>query len=84
MPMLHADVPLSRYLDDSSADKLTKDLQVIFVLDPNFYLCWERISVDDLTRATLLHWVGGLTDLFADTVEYLQVQSFPPPPDSHS
>lgn len=69
----HADVPLPRYLSDSSADKLLKDLQVIFVLDPNFHLCWEHIPVDDFTRATVLPWVKGLTDIFAETVEYLQV-----------
>lgn len=70
----HADVPLTPFLSDSSADKLTKDLQVIFVLDPNFHLCWEHIPVDDITRATILPWVGGLTDILAETLEYLQVK----------
>lgn len=70
----HIDVPLSRYLSKASPRQLMKDLQVIFVLDPNFHLCWEHIPVDEYTRATILPWVQGLTDIFAETVEYLQVK----------
>lgn len=45
---------------------LSEHLEVVFVLDPNFHLCWEHIPVDDWTRATILPWVKGLKDFFAE------------------
>lgn len=41
---------------------LQNDLTVVFVLDPNFVLCWEVVEIDAFTNATLLPWVRELKD----------------------
>ena len=41
---------------------LENDASVIFVLDPNFILCWETVPIDAFTNATLLPWIRELKD----------------------
>ncbi|KAK9806624.1 hypothetical protein WJX73_001273 [Symbiochloris irregularis] len=43
-------------------EALTNQLSVLFVLDPNFVLCWQQITVDAFTNSTLLPWLHGLRD----------------------
>ncbi len=50
-------------------DALQRNLKVIFVIDPNSDLCWERIPVNALSSATLLRWAGGLRDVLTATAE---------------
>jgi hypothetical protein len=59
-------------------DRLVERLQLIFVLDPNFYLCWEELPVNETVRTTILPWLRNLKDVFTRTDahpngEYLQV-----------
>lgn len=44
------------------------DLQrvtVLFVLDPNFYLCWESIKNDETINRGFLKWITTLKDEFS-------------------
>lgn len=54
---------------DALQHALETDLKVIFVLDPNFELCWERVPVNGLSNATLLPFVRSLRDVFTATPE---------------
>lgn len=50
-------------------DGLMSELDILFVLDPNFFLCWESILIDDSTKDTLLPWVSSLKDVFTRSSE---------------
>ena len=50
-------------------DGLMSELDTLFVLDPNFFLCWESILIDDSTKNTLLPWVSSLKDVFTRSSE---------------
>lgn len=41
---------------------LSNGLSVVYVLDPNFLLCWEIVPVDRFTNTTLLPWLRELKD----------------------
>jgi hypothetical protein len=55
--------------------RIVTELEIAFVLDPNFHLCWESVPVNSLTRAGLLPWVKGLKDFFTGSTS-LQVWKF--------
>ena len=38
-------------------------MEVLFVLDPNFYLCWESINLDELAMSSLVPWLLQLRDV---------------------
>lgn len=44
------------------------DLGILFVLDPNFFLCWESILIDETTEG-LLAWISSLKDVFTRSSE---------------
>lgn len=44
------------------------DLDILFVLDPNFFLCWETILIDETTKGVLA-WVSSLKDVFTRSSE---------------
>ena len=48
--------------------RLMSDLNILFVLDPNFFLCWESILIDESTEG-LLAWVSSLKDVFTRSSE---------------
>ena len=50
------------------AEKVMSDLDILFVLDPNFFLCWETILIDETTDG-LLAWVSSLKDVFTRSSE---------------
>ena len=50
------------------AEKVMSDLDILFVLDPNFFLCWETILIDETTKG-LLAWVSILKDVFTRSSE---------------
>lgn len=50
-------------------DGLLSELDILFVLDPNFFLCWESIRMDESTKDTLLPWVSSLKDAFTRSSE---------------
>lgn len=63
----------------SDGDHIT-GMEVLYVLDPNFYLCWESVPVDELSKASLLPWLLELQDLATQTQshpagELLEVRS---------
>jgi hypothetical protein len=41
-----------------------QDIKILFVLDPNFFLCWETVPIDNTTKVTLLPWIASLKDVF--------------------
>lgn len=46
---------------------IVEQLEVIFVLDPNFYLCWEQLPINAETKRTVLPWLRDLKDAFTGT-----------------
>jgi hypothetical protein len=59
---------------------LENGLSVLFVVDPNAYLCWEEIPLDAFTRETLVRYVYNLKDPLTATQDnpegdYLKVSS---------
>ncbi len=52
---------------DNSTPKMEDELSVLFVLDPNCFLCYEEVGIDAFTNETLLPWVHGLKDAFTAT-----------------
>ncbi|CAK0779312.1 hypothetical protein CVIRNUC_004740 [Coccomyxa viridis] len=44
-------------------------INLLFVLDPNFFLCWETVLIDDSTKDTLLPWAASLKDVFTKSSE---------------
>ncbi len=44
------------------------DLDILFVLDPNFFLCWESILIDETSKG-LLAWISSLKDVFTRNSE---------------
>ena len=42
-------------------------MEVLFVLDPNFYLCWESVQLNELSRSSLIPWLLELKDLATQT-----------------
>ena len=50
------------------AEQLMSDLGILFVLDPNFFLCWESILIDETTEG-LLAWISSLKDVFTRSSE---------------
>ncbi len=68
------DDPNERLPSLQFSETVLSDLEVLFVLDPNFHLCWEKIPVNHLTRAGLLPWVKSLKD-FLSVGELLQVHA---------
>ncbi|BDA47174.1 hypothetical protein COCOBI_10-0190 [Coccomyxa sp. Obi] len=51
---------------------LLNDLDILFVLDPNFYLCWEIVTIHEDVRQSLLPWVASLKDVFTATKDHPQ------------
>ena len=49
-------------------ERVISDINILFVLDPNFFLCWESIVIDE-TAQGLLAWVSGLKDVFTRSSE---------------
>ena len=45
-------------------------MEVLFVLDPNFYLCWESVQLDELSRSSLIPWLLELKDFATQTRSY--------------
>ena len=43
------------------------DMEVLFVLDPNFYLCWESVKLDELAMSSLIPWLLQLMDVLTQT-----------------
>ena len=50
--------------------RLVRGMRVLFVLDPNFFLCWESVPVDQVSNTTLLPWILGLKDALSRTADY--------------
>ena len=46
------------------------DMEVLFVLDPNFYLCWESVNLDELAMSSLIPWLVRLVDVLTQTRSY--------------
>ncbi len=43
------------------------NMEVLFVLDPNFYLCWESVNLDELAMSSLIPWLLQLKDALTQT-----------------
>ena len=50
------------------AEEVMSDLDILFVLDPNFFLCWESILIDETSKG-LLAWISSLKDVFTRSSE---------------
>jgi hypothetical protein len=62
---------------------LQNGLSVLYVIDPNFHLCWEEIPLDSFTRDTLVRYAYNLRDPLTATHEnpkgdYLKVRASTP------
>ena len=42
-------------------------MEILFALDPNFYLCWESVNLDDLAMSSLIPWLLHLNDTLTQT-----------------
>lgn len=49
-------------LQTNLAANLLEYLEVLYVMDPNSDICFERVYIDDFAAANLLPWVRGLKD----------------------
>lgn len=58
----------SARLHVQQVEKVISDMNILFVMDPNFFLCWESILIDETTRG-LLAWVSSLKDPFTRSSE---------------
>jgi hypothetical protein len=45
-------------------------MEVLFVLDPNFYLCWESVQLNELSRSSLIPWLLELKEFATQTRSY--------------
>ena len=61
--------PGSAQLHVQHVEGLMSDINILLVLDPNFFLCWESILIDETTKDTLLPWVSSLRDVFTSSSE---------------
>ena len=43
-------------------------VELLYVLDPNFYLCWEAVPVDEMSRSSLLPWLLRMRDFATQTL----------------
>ena len=43
-------------------------IELLYVLDPNFYLCWEAVPIDEMSRSSLLPWLLRLKDFATQTL----------------
>ena len=43
-------------------------IELLYVLDPNFYLCWEAVPIDELSKSSLLPWLLRLRDFATQTI----------------
>ena len=55
-------------------------IELLYVLDPNFYLCWEAVPIDEMSRSSLLPWLLRLKDFATQTLvspggDFLEVRS---------
>ena len=50
-------------------ERVLGDISILFVLDPNFFLCWESVPVDQASNTTLLPWILGLKDALSRTAD---------------
>lgn len=53
--------------DTSHTHSRLANVEVLFVLDPNFYLCWESINLDNLAMSSLIPWLLQLKDSATQT-----------------
>ncbi len=76
-PLVHTLSTFSSADSSSAQDVVTRHIQgdisrvasmdVLFVLDPNFYLCWESINLDELATSSLIPWLLQLKDVLTQT-----------------
>ena len=59
----------SAQLHVQHVEGLMSDINILLVLDPNFFLCWESILIDETTKDTLLPWVSSIRDVFTSSSE---------------
>ena len=45
-------------------------VELLYVLDPNFYLCWEAVAIDEMSRSFLLPWLLRLKDFATQTLAW--------------
>lgn len=58
----------TRYLQ-GNASRVTS-MEVLFALDPNFYLCWESVELDQLAMSSLIPWLLQVKNVLTQTRDH--------------
>ena len=58
----------ARYIQGDASHVAT--MEVLYVLDPNFYLCWESVELNQLAMSALIPWLLQVKNVLTQTRDH--------------